>query len=254
MKVVALVAGVLLGGAAAAADDPAWTLYASGRYAEAEAAGEARGDAGGLSLAARANLALAAMRDGGCLDCLEHAEREARQAIARDPKYADAQVLLATALGYEGRIRGPIAARLNDYPGQAKTALDAALAADPRNCWALAGLGGWHIEVARAGGKHLAQWLYGASFEEGMRYFDRAFACAPGNLVFRYQYALSLSAYDLDRHRAGIADALKRARDLKPATAYETFAQARARELLALLGTGDDRAYLARVRRDQGYP
>ncbi len=245
---------LVLSGASRAADDSVWTLYAQGRYSEAQSAGEARGDASGYALAARANLAVAAMREHGCLECLKAAEADARRAIALDPKPADAHVFLAAALGYEGRFEGLVAARMHDYPGQAKHELDTALAGEPGNCWALAALGGWNIEVVRGGGATLARWLYGARLDDGMHYFSRAFACAPDNLVFRYQFALSLSGLDFDTYRASITDSLTKAVALTPVTAYDKFAQGRARELLDAIKTKGTGAVMALVRRDQGYP
>ncbi len=128
-----------------------------------------------------------------CLDCARHAERDARRAIALDPKLADGHLLLAASLGAEGRSQGMLVARANDYPDQAKAQIDAALAADPGNCFAIAGEGGWNIEVVRAGGETLARWIYGAKLDTGMADFAKAIACAPDNPALRYQYALALS-------------------------------------------------------------
>jgi hypothetical protein len=194
------------------------------------------------------------MRAQPCLDCLQHVERDARRAVALDPRSPDGHIYLAAALGYEARIQGLIVARLKAYPDQAKTQLDAALAADPENCWALAALGGWHVEIVHSGGETLAQWVYSASLDEGLGYFSRAFACAPDNLVFRYQYALALGGYDAKHYRSEIEDALARAVAMKPATAYESFAQGRARELLTALRAKEMKAFAKLVRRDQGYP
>ena len=84
--------------------------------------------------------------------CLERAEDFARAAVAADPHLADGHVWLAVALGYEARIIGVMRARLRDMPGQAKEELDAALATIPTIAYALAALGGWHIEIVRGGG------------------------------------------------------------------------------------------------------
>jgi tetratricopeptide (TPR) repeat protein len=239
---------------AQAADNHVWQLYASGRYDEAIKAGEAQNNAAGLALAARAGLAAEMMRAQPCLDCLRHVEADARRAVALDPRLPDGHIYLAAALGYEARIQGLIVARLKAYPDQAKTHLDAALAADPENCWALAALGGWHVEIVHSGGETLAHWVYSASLDEGLSDFARAFACAPDNLVFRYQYALALGGYDAKHYRAEIEDALARAAAMKPATAYESFAQVRARELLSALRAKEMKAFAKLVRRDQGYP
>ncbi len=243
---------VLLGTPARAGDD-ALGLYQAGKYQQAIAAASAEDGAPGFTLASRAALADAVVR-APCLDCLKRAEALARKAVARDPNLADAHVYLAVSLGYQARITGPVKARLAGDAEQAKSHLDIALAREPQNAWALAALGGWNIEIVRNGGAALAGWLYGANVAAGLDCFARAFRSAPDNIVLRYQYALSLGGYDLSAHRGEIADALARAGSGPAATAYEMFAQARARELLAALKKDDRAAFALLLRRDQGYP
>jgi len=232
----------------------AFDLYVAGRFDDAMKAGAASGNALGLVTAARAALADAQTRTDPCLDCFKRAEDFARQAIARDPRVAEAHVFLAVAMGYEARIIGPVWARAHDYPGQAKQELNAALTLNPKDAWALGALGGWNIEIVRTGGARLASWIYDASDDKGLAAFTAAFKQAPDNLSVRFQYALSLSGYDTDRFRPQIDDALARVAKLKPATAYEQVAQHRAAELAALLKKGDRDAFDAKVHRYQGYP
>jgi hypothetical protein len=230
-----------------------FALYVSGKYDQAIADGSRENTSVGLALAARAALA-DAMLKSPCLECIRRAEELAQKAIVLDPKLADGHVYLAVSLGYHARIIGKIRAQLDSYPQLAKRNLDLALASDPANAWALAARGGWNIEVVRGGGAALARWLYGATLEAGQRDFAAAFRSAPGNLVLRYQYALSLGGLDQDAYRDSIRDALTRASRATPGTAYEEFAQARARELLDALSRDDRGAFERLVRRDQGYP
>jgi hypothetical protein len=174
--------------------------------------------------------------------------------VAADGGQADGHVWLASALGLEGRIIGVIRARLAGSPGEARENLDAALADDPRNPYALAALGGWNIEIVRAGGPFLARTLYGAREAEGLVLFDRAVAAAPGNVAMRYQIALSLSGYAPETFHVRIAAELAAAVGNAPQTAYEKFIQNRASELLALLNGHDPAAFAAKVRAFQGYP
>jgi hypothetical protein len=228
-------------------------LYARGAYGAAMQAGAAAHDAYGYALAARAALADAALREAPCMDCLRHAETLARQAIAADPKRADARVWLASALGYQARIKGLVWSKLHGFPVKAKAALDAALAADPGNAYALAAQGGWNIEIVKAGGPFLARHLYGASLQDGLALFDRAVAHAPGNVAVRYQIALSLAGFDPEAYRARIAAELEAALKAVPATSYERAMQTRAATLKALLD-GNRAEFDAQVRRFQGYP
>jgi hypothetical protein len=255
MRIVfsAILCLTLLAGSAHAAGN-AYDLYKAGQYEPAIAAGLAQNNAEGFTLAARATLAEAIVRVPPCLDCLKRAEGYARRAIAADAKAVDARVYLAASLGYEARAEGLLSTDFVNAAQEAKSSLDAAFAIDPNDFWVLAALGGWNIEVVRNGGETLAQWIYKASVSAGLDDFAKAFRIAPANVVLRYQYALSLSGLDRDAYRSQIMDALAHAAGGSGASAYDNFAQARARELLAVLKSGDLDKYDALVKRDQGYP
>jgi len=253
-RLAGLVFAVALVPLGAHAADDALSLYQSGAYERAIAAGTGTHDAPGYAVAARAALAEATMRDAPCLECLERAENFARQAVSDDQTLPEAHVYLAVALGYEARIIGPIRARFGGYAEQAKSNIDAALAKQPQDAWALAALGGWNIEIVRAGGKTLARWLYHATLETGLDSFAQAFRIAPGNIVLRYQYALALAGYDLDTYRGEVDAALGVATTGTTTSAYDRFIQDRARELAAALKAGDRYAVANLVKRDQGYP
>ncbi|HUJ04340.1 MAG TPA: hypothetical protein VLW75_11925 [Rhizomicrobium sp.] len=229
-------------------------LYQQGKYDAAISAGIAQNDAAGFAVAARAELAAEMMRSAPCLACLRRAEDDARKAIAADPNLPEGHIYLAVTLGYEARVVGIVTAGARGYASEAKKELDIALASDPANYWALAALGGWNVEIVRNGGASLANWIYGASIDDAMTRFHKAFALASGNLVLRYQYALSLAGYDLARYRSEVEASLARAQMDKPRTAYESFAQGRAKELLDALKKNDLDAFDDLVRRDQGYP
>jgi hypothetical protein len=251
--VLAIVAAGLLPLPAFAVETPL-SLYLAGQFSQAEAAGVAQNDSQGLAIAARAALADDMMRDEPCLDCLKRAEDLARRAIAADPKVPEGHIYLAAAIGYEARIIGTLAAQSKGYANEAKRELDAALASDPNNPWALAAMGSWHIEIVRNGGATLARWIFGARLQSGQDYYSKAFAAAPGNLVIRYQYALALAGYDLPEYQKDVEASLARALACQPASAYETFTRNRARELLDALKRGDATAAARLVRHDEGYP
>ncbi|HEY5047824.1 MAG TPA: hypothetical protein VII49_07400 [Rhizomicrobium sp.] len=249
-----ILCGALALGTMAAQADSAVQYYEKGKYQSAIAAGVSENDAAGYAVAARAELASEMMRQEPCLACLQRAESYARRAIAADPGLSEGHIYLAVTLGYEARIIGVLNARFRGYAEKAKTEIDAAIAEDPRNAWAWAALGGWNVAIAHSGGKVLAGWLYGASLAAGLEDFRKSFAADPDNLVLRCQYAITLAAYDRVRFRADIASALAKAIALRPQTAYETFAQSRARALLATLANNDSATFDALVRHDQGYP
>jgi hypothetical protein len=237
----------------ALADTPL-ALYLAGKYQPAIDAAVNQNTAAGFALASRAALAEALMKDTPCLSCLERAEGYARRAVAQDASVPEGHIYLAVSLGYEARILGVVQARLKGMAEEAKSNLDAALKSDPGNAWALTALGGWNIEVVRSGGPTLARWLYGASASEGVKDFEEAFRKLPGEVALRYQAALSLSGYDLAAYRKPIQESLSLAVAGTPISAYERFAQGRARELLDTLAKNDLQRYAQLVHRDQGYP
>ncbi len=230
-----------------------FALYARGDYEQAVKAGEAARTAPGYAIAARAVLADEVLRDKPCLECLTRAEKLARQAVAADPRHAFGQIWLAVSLGYQSRITGVVKARLRDAPGQSKIALDAAIAADPKNSFAISALGGWHIEIVRGGGAYLARLLYGAAEAEALVLFDRAVKLAPANVAVHYQIALSLLGFDADKYRARILAELRAAIAGEAATSYETAMQGRTNELLGLVTSGAPDVLDAKVRTFQGY-
>lgn len=238
----------------AATTEDIFAAYSRGDYDQAVKLGEGARTAPGYAIAARAVLADAVLRDTPCMPCLEKAEKLSRQAVAADPKHAFGQVWLAVSLGYQSRITGKVRARLRDAPGQSKIALDAALAAEPRNAFAVSALGGWNIEIVRGGGSYLAKLLYGATEAEGMALFDRAVKLAPDNVAVHYQVALSLLGFDDEKYRTRIAAELRAAIASNPTTSYEKAMQGRANELLGLIGRGQRDALEAKVRIFQGYP
>ena len=234
----------------ACAADNLYPLYAAGRYDDAIRAGTEAGNAEGFAIAARAAMAQAAMQPQPCLPCLQRAEAFARESVAADNTYPDGHVWLEASLGLEGRIQGMIRARAN--VGVAKTELETVLRSDPRNAFALAGMGAWNIEIVRGGGALLAGLIYGAHEADGLTLFDRAVQAAPDNVAVRYQIALCLAGYQPEKFHARIAQDLDAAIHSAPQTVYEKFIQARAAELLQ--AQGDDAAFAAKVRQFQGYP
>jgi tetratricopeptide (TPR) repeat protein len=229
-------------------------LYAQGRYEEAMRQGASTGTAAGFAIAARAAMADAMMKPAPCLECLKRGEDYARRAIAADKDAPDGHIWLAAALGYQARIVGLVRARLDNDPAQARENLETALKLQPDNAYALAALGGWNVEVVRAGGKFLGRKLYDASFEQALSYFERAVRAAPRNVAVRYQIALSLAGYDPTAHSGRVESELEATIHAAPETAYEKFVQTRAEELLALLKRGDHDAFDEKVHVYQGYP
>ncbi|MCX7280036.1 MAG: hypothetical protein NTX21_00395 [Alphaproteobacteria bacterium] len=231
-----------------------FAVYTRGDYEQAAKMGVASNNAQGLAIAARAVLADEVLRDTPCMACLLRAEKLSRAAIAADPHNAYGQIWLAVSLGYQSRILGTIRARIKDTPNQSKTALNLAFLADPTNPYAISALGGWQIEVVRAGGAFLARHVYGATEADGIAMFDLAVRTAPDNVAVHYQIGLSLAGFDPEKYRARIMAEFHAAQSGSAATAYEKKIQTRAGELLGLLNAGAHDAFESRVRKYQGFP
>jgi hypothetical protein len=238
----------------AAGNPSAYDLYESGAFTAALTAGENEGDAAGLIVAARAAIADAELRDAPCASCLNHLEDIARRVIAAEPEEAEGYIYLSVALGLRARLLGLMEARREKLAEHSDEALEIALQLSPASSLALAARGGWHIEVARLAGNFLGRILYGARADEGKTYFRRAVAAEPENLVIRYQFALSLSGYDLHGERPEVETLLAEAAAIMPRDAYEVAVQTRAAELATLLRDGDIHSYGARVNAFQGFP
>ena len=237
-----------------AAESSALALFEKGEYAKAIDTAAAEGGGVGFALAARATLAEASLRDAACLECLKRAEGYARQAIAADPDNLEGQLQLAVALGFEARIIGPLRARFQRFPEQARNAIEIALRLEPDNPWALATAGGFQIEVVRSGGRLLANLFYGASFDDGVAYYQRAMGADPGNAVIKLQYALALTGFAFDARRAEIVTVLDSAARVSAPDAYGKAMKIRAAKLLDLLNRNKREEYLALASRYFGFP
>jgi tetratricopeptide (TPR) repeat protein len=252
LRALALVLATAAGPVLAA--ESAVTLFEKGEYAAAADAAASSGGTAGFALAARATLADASLRETPCLECLQRAEAYARQAIAAEPNSMEAHIHLAVALGYQARIIGPLRARFQRFPEQAKEAIDTALRLAPDSHWSLSAAGGFNIEVVRSGGRVLGKLLYGASFEDGVSYFQRAMAADPENPLIKLQYALALTGYDLAAWRAQITALLGDCARGPADNPYEQAMRDRARRLLDLLNQDKRQEFVSLARRYQGFP
>ena len=235
------------------AEDTALSLYEKGDYAGAIAAGEAKGDADGLTIATRAALSDAKLNNPSCLDCFKKVEALAGRAIAADTKRPEAYIYQASAMGFENHIMGTLASSTAGLPSKSKQVIDKAMALAPNNPLALAGLGGWNIEIVHGGGA-FGRWLYDASFDAGVKAFKQAIAAAPNDVIVRYEYALQLAAYDPKGQHGEIVAQLTAASSAEAPTAYEKALQERAKHLNELLAKNDMAGFAAQVKRYQGYP
>lgn len=252
---VAVLSLLVAGAAHAGIPLKAQSAYLDGRFVSAATIAETDGSAEALAFAARARIADAIMRDGVyCEPCLTVAETIAQSAIDRDPKYAEAYVQLAIAMGFRGRFLSAMDAQSERLPEKGRQAIDKALELDPLSPWAKASLGAWHLEIVHRAGPVLAEVTYGASRTEGLKAFREALAADPGNLLLHFHFALSILALDTDEFRTEALQALEAGYKDPRGDALTMFTRKRAEELTAALKTGTTKEVETLVRKFQGYP
>lgn len=238
-------AALLFAPAEAAPDEHAFRLYAAGDYEAAAEKAASAGDAENLALAARALNAKAHLDgdDGEAKRAAKRAFDFAERALEADPDLTEGHLQAAISLAQRGARMAGWKAFFLGLASRAREHLDAALALEPDNTWALSSSGAWHLEVARRAG----QGAYGADPESGYREFMAARAQAPMNLPIAYECALRLLAQDRAAWRADGIAALDAALELAPQNAFERSLQKKAQAFHAAIEKGRDaeRAYIA---------
>ncbi len=252
---VALLPALFANAALAAVPPKAEAAYVIGKFVDAAAIAEAEGSAEALAFAARAHIADAITRTGpACLPCLNTAVALAERAIERDPDYAEGYVQFAIALGFGGRHLSASSAQSLQTPERGRAAIDKALKLDPKNTWANASLGAWHLEIVHRAGPVLAAVTYGAYRSDGLKHFRGALAREPSNLLLHFHFALSILALDTDEFHREALVALQVAYKDPRTDALTEFTRRRARLLEALLTRGTSEQIEDLVRTYQGYP
>lgn len=174
----------------------------------------------------------------------EAALRDGRHAVAREPDRPEAHLAVAVALGLVARREGSMAAHFRGMAKEARAHIDRALALNPDNAWAHAALGGWHLEIAYAGGP-LGKIVYGASAEAGIAAYERALALDPANMSIAWQYAFQLAGFGSRERIARASELIGGIVARRPRTALETLLRDAALELKQAL----DRRDMAAVSR-----
>lgn len=224
--------------ALAAPDEKAFMLFESGAYEGAATTAAAVGGAENLALAARALNAKAYLEtdEDDARKTAKRAFKFAEAAVDADPDLVEGYLQGAISLGQRGSRTAAWKGFFLGLAPRARDRLDAALAIEPENAWALSSSAAWHLEVARRGGAG----MYGADPEEGHRQFMAARVAAPDNLPIAYECALRLIAYGREDWRGDARAALAAALALTPHDAFERGVQARARSLEAAVAAGRD--------------
>lgn len=118
------------------------------------------------------------------------------------------------------------------YTSQIPAELDALLAKQPRQPFALALYGGYEAGVIRKVGKMVGRMTYGVSADKMESYFQRSFSAADDLPIGHYEYANALNYVYGDDEEQKAIEHLRRAVAIKPVTAMEALEVAHAQKLL----------------------
>lgn len=119
------------------------------------------------------------------------------------------------------------------YTSQIPTELEALLAKQPQQPFALALYGGYEAGVIRKVGKLVGGMTYGVSASNMEKYFSRSFQAEDDLPIGHYEYANALTYVYGDDEQAKALEHLKRAVAIKPINAMEALEVAHARKMLA---------------------
>ncbi|RJG11875.1 hypothetical protein D3879_00665 [Pseudomonas cavernicola] len=118
------------------------------------------------------------------------------------------------------------------YTSQIPKELDALLAKQPQQPFALALYGGYEAGVIRKVGKLVGKMTYGVSADKMETYFARSFKGSDNLPIGHYEYANALSYVYGDDEEQKAIEHLKRAVAIKPINAMEALEIAHAKQLL----------------------
>jgi hypothetical protein len=233
--------------------DLADEAFARGAFLEAAQQARRAGTAEANAFAARAELAQGEFLASGedRRELVEQGIKDARAAVALDPRNPEGHLYLALGLGFLGRLDGSLAAHFAGYAEEAREHIDKALELAPTNPWANALLGGWNLEIVHDGGM-LGEELYGASLERGLSAYTYALALDSGNAAIAYQYALQLIALGGPSRRIEAGQALTGALRAAPQDAFERLAYQRAERLKLALDMHDEKEVQGILRAELG--
>lgn len=243
-----------LSGAAAASLEEARALYDKGEYDAAADMGEALGTPDGLTLATKALIGKTSLllRKERSLDEIGQAIDMARRAFEIDPENLDAHLQYATALGIRGRLISKLRAQMESLPERAEEHLSIGLKLAPDHAWANAFYAAWHIEIVRNGGATLGRTMYGASFETGVRIYDRALTLEPMSPVLPYEYAQFLLATNYYTWRDKSVGLLEMSKGLPAKNHQERAIHERVTALMAGLEADDPKRVLGLIAKHLG--
>ena len=222
------------GGAGEVADgvQKAWRLFHIGHFADAIAAGGKFGALG--ATAANKAAAIHSLQAGGGEPgrLLDAAITRGERAVEMLPDDANAQYMLALALGRHSQRISIVKALADGIATRVRTHLDTTLDLEPRHAEAHIALGLYHAEIVAKIGSLLAGLTYRASREAAIDHFRRAIKLTPESPIAQIEYANGLLLVDANKYREQADELYARAAALEPGDAMEQLDVERAQRYL----------------------
>ena len=177
-----------------AAVQEAWRLFHQGDFEGAVRKGLAAGGAG-VTAANKAEAIYAASvetREAARLAHFEEVMRRAQAQAAAEPKNPNAHYLFAYAAGRYSQRISVAKALAQGYGGRIRSALEKALAAQPKHADAHTAMGMFHAEILDKVGALVGGVTYGAKREKGEEHLRRAIALNPDSPIAHLEAAHGL--------------------------------------------------------------
>jgi tetratricopeptide (TPR) repeat protein len=211
------------------------SLYAKGEFLKASNVAAELNTAEGNALAAKAlSLHASTQPEKNQDELYSKAETYARAAIKTNAKYAEGYMETARALGRLSQLRGVMTALSQGYGSQIRENLDKCLELDKDHAGAMVAYGVWHSEIVSKG----VGWLYGASGDKGLEYFNKAIKLEPKTIIHRVEFARGMVLLDKAKFLPKAIEHLEVAVKLTPNDAAEKLDLVRAQRDLASLKSG----------------
>lgn len=172
----------------------AWALFHNGHFEEAHRAGLQLGDVG-ATVANKAACTYAAQletRESVRLALYQQVAERAEGQIRSQPDNANAHYLLAYALGRYSQGVSVAQALAQGLGSKVKTALETAIALQPRHADAHFALGAFHAEIIDKVGPMIGFMTYGAKKGVSLDMFEQGFTLQPRSPTGLLEYAAAL--------------------------------------------------------------
>ncbi len=222
--------------ALASSAQEARALLTAGDYVAARDIAQSLETAQGYALAAESLSAQILLAD---VDKINKRAKEARefamQALALDPTLYEARLQYALTDGFVTRSANPLTVwrkKLTQKTHANITSFRMAYPEDPRG---MALEGAWHLAIIRKAGEKNSKKWFGASLEEGQRFYEEARQRAPRNIVIETNYALALYVLDSDAFGLQAEALLKTVSESAPRSDLERKVQEKASTILAAM-------------------